>query len=138
MRTASTANSIGSARAMSRADTCFLASVHPTAGLDASHRGGRPGFVTSIDSQTLEFPDYSGNDMFQTLGNLTVDPAAALLFVDFTNRSTLQLSGHAAVRWDVRESPTGRAVLFTVRRVVEKQPRTPWSWPVLEYSPVNP
>ena len=68
------------------------------AGLDASHRGGRPGFVAVSNDGMLAFDDYSGNDMFQTLGNLTSNPAAAMLFVDFETAATLQLSGEAGRR----------------------------------------
>lgn len=80
------------------ADTFFIAtpavgevgnpvSGHQAAafGVDASHRGGAPGFVRVIDGRTFEFPDYSGNYLFKTLGNLMVDPRAALLFPDFEN-----------------------------------------------------
>lgn len=120
------------------ADTCFLATIHDRDGLDASHRGGRSGFITVLDERTVMFPDYNGNDMFQSLGNLTANPAAAMLFVNFDSGATLQLSGNAVVEWNVQGSPTGRAVRFTVDRVVEKRPREPWAWPVVEYSPVNP
>ena len=65
------------------ADTFFIASINPTSGADASHRGGNPGFVHVIGEDLLLFPDYTGNMMFQTLGNLTVDPRAGLLFNDF-------------------------------------------------------
>jgi uncharacterized protein len=121
-----------------KADTCFLASAHPVAGPDASHRGGRPGFITVVDDRTLQFDDYPGNDMFQTLGNITANPAAAILVVDFESGATLQMSGEAQVSWDESESLTGRIVRFTARDVVEKAPRVRWSWPVVEYSPVNP
>ena len=120
------------------ADTCFLGSIHPVAGPDASHRGGRPGFVELLDDRTLRFEDYPGNDMFQTLGNLTATPVAAMLFVDFDTGGTLQLAGEAEVLWDARPALTGRAVRFQMRTAVEKRPSTPWRWPVLEYSPVNP
>jgi predicted pyridoxine 5'-phosphate oxidase superfamily flavin-nucleotide-binding protein len=120
------------------ADTAFLASVHSDAGPDASHRGGRPGFIRVIDDRTIAFHDYPGNDMFQSLGNLTANPSAAMLFVDFTSGATLQLSGSAVVGWDAPDSPTGRSIVFTMRNVVEKHPATPWKWPVVEYSPVNP
>lgn len=123
---------------IAQADTCFLASLHPEAGPDASHRGGRPGFIELVDDRTLRFFDYDGNNMFQTLGNLTANTGAAMLFVDFDRGTTLQLSGEAVVEWDAASSPTGRAVRFTASVVVEKRPSTPWSWPVLEYSPVNP
>ena len=59
---------------IARADTAFVASGHPTRGVDASHRGGSPGFIRVEGTRTLCFPDYPGNSMFQTLGNLAVDP----------------------------------------------------------------
>jgi uncharacterized protein len=120
------------------ADTCFLASMHPVAGPDASHRGGRPGFVHVVDEQTLRFDDYDGNNMFQTLGNIVSHPAAAMLFVDFESGATLQLTGEAAIEWDAASAPTGRSVRFAIRAIVERRPAAPWSWPVVEYSPVNP
>ena len=57
------------------ADTFFIASAHPEGGADASHRGGRPGFVRVTGQRSLAFPDYPGNNMFNTLGNLTADQA---------------------------------------------------------------
>jgi uncharacterized protein len=46
------------------------------------------------------WPDYAGNNMFNSFGNLTIDPTAALLFVDFDSGRTLQLSGTASIEWD--------------------------------------
>ena len=86
----------------------------------------------------MRFEDYPGNDMFQTLGNLTANPAAAMLFVNFDSGATLQLAGEADVTWDGNPALTGRAVRFRARTVVEKRPCTPWRWPVLGYSPANP
>jgi uncharacterized protein len=123
---------------IARADTCFLGSVHPIAGPDASHRGGRPGFVEVLDECTLRFEDYPGNDMFQTLGNLTAHPLAAMLFVDFDTGAALQVAGEAEVLWNGNPSLTGRAVRFRLRHAIERRPTTSWQWPVLEYSPVNP
>ncbi len=79
------------------ADTFFLGTTHPARGTDASHRGGPAGFVRVEDDQTLWWPDYPGNNMFNSLGNLAVDPAAALLFIDFATGRTLHLSGRAAL-----------------------------------------
>src|SRR4030095_14952481 len=56
--------------AIERADTLFIASVHADAGADASHRGGQPGFVRGLGERRLVSPDYAGNNMFQTLGNI--------------------------------------------------------------------
>src|SRR5215472_8871938 len=84
-----------------RADTFFIASAHPERGADASHRGGRPGFAEVTNAgRALRFPDYSGNRMFQTLGNLTVDPRVGLLFLDWSTGAALQITGRAAIVWD--------------------------------------
>lgn len=83
---------------ISRADTFFIASAHPESGADASHRGGAPGFVHAEPTR-LTWPDYPGNNMFNTLGNLLVDPRCALLFVDFTTGATLRIEGRAKIDW---------------------------------------
>jgi len=100
------------------ADTFFLGTTHPTSGNDASHRGGRPGFVRTEDERTLWWPDYPGNNMFNSLGNLAADPTASLLFLDFRTGRSLQLSGRAELELVARGSwgddgGTGRVVRFT-------------------------
>jgi uncharacterized protein len=102
-------------RLVSEADTFVLGTTHPERGNDASHRGGPPGFVTVDKTRTrLTWPDFPGNQMFNSFGNLEVDPAAAMLFVDWTTGQTLHLSGTAAVDW----APSGRQAVFTVESVV--------------------
>jgi len=62
------------------ADTFFIATGYrgpgdsPTFGMDASHRGGERGFVRVLDETRLQFPDYAGNNHFNTIGNLVLDP----------------------------------------------------------------
>ena len=94
-------------------DTFFLGTTHPEYGNDTSHRGGPAGFVRA-DAHALSWPDFPGNNMFNSLGNLAVDPTAALLFVDFPTGRTLQLSGAAAVQW----LDDQRSVQFGVHDVV--------------------
>ena len=105
-----------------RSDTFLIGTTHPGRGADASHRGGPSGFVR-VENGRLWWPDYRGNNMFNTLGNLNLDPAAALLFPDFATGRTLHLSGRAALRWTSPGSPgddghTGRRVDFTPQRLV--------------------
>jgi predicted pyridoxine 5'-phosphate oxidase superfamily flavin-nucleotide-binding protein len=105
-----------------RADTFFLGTVHPDRGADTSHKGGLPGFVR-IERDELWWPDYAGNNMFNSLGNLAVNPEASLLFVDFATGRTLQLSGTAELRWVVPGSAgddgdTGRRVSFRPSAIV--------------------
>src|SRR5262245_27856094 len=56
------------------ADTFFIATHHPEGGADASHRGGHPGFVRVLSAHRLMWPDYAGNTMFQSLGNIAANP----------------------------------------------------------------
>jgi uncharacterized protein len=104
------------------ADTFFLGTTNPERGSDTSHRGGAPGFVR-IDGGRLWWPDYPGNNLFNSFGNLAVDPEASLLFFDFDTGRTLQLSGTAEVDWDAAGRPgddghTGRRAVFTLERLV--------------------
>ena len=125
-----------------RADTFFVASFHPETGADASHRGGRPGFVEVADEGTLLWPDYVGNKMFNTLGNISENPRAGLLFADFEGGDTLQLTGEARVVWDpesaARFAGAERLVEFRVEEAIEIADASPLRWRFLEYSPFNP
>lgn len=125
---------------ISSSDTFFIASTHPEGGTDASHRGGLPGFVRLVDENTLEFPDYPGNSMFNTLGNIAANPNAGLLFVDFEGGGTLQLSGRARILWEGEraDSTTGRVVRFEAEEVVEIKGAVPLCWRFEAYSPFNP
>ncbi|MFE2876222.1 pyridoxamine 5'-phosphate oxidase family protein [Streptomyces roseus] len=121
-------------RAVRAADTFFVATTAAD-GVDASHRGGMPGFVEVLSPVELAWPDYAGNAMFLTLGNLAADPRAGLLFPDWESGAVLQLSGSARTEY----GPDGsRSIRFRVESVVEglHPGRLRWSTP--EYSPANP
>jgi len=92
---------------MAAADTFFVATSSggrggEADGVDMSHRGGPPGFV-HLDGDVLTIPDYRGNRYFNTLGNLLLDPRAALLFVDWATGSVLHVQGLAEIIWDGEE-----------------------------------
>jgi predicted pyridoxine 5'-phosphate oxidase superfamily flavin-nucleotide-binding protein len=128
--------------AIERADTFFIASVHVGTGADASHRGGQPGFVKVLDERTLRIPDYLGNNMFQTLGNIAADSRVGLLFVDFDTGTTLQLTGRARILWEGEElarlKGALRALDVEIDATVEIAGQGPLGWRFLEYSPFNP
>lgn len=92
--------------AIRRADAFFVASRGPDGRLDLSHRGGAPGFVRIAGDGELRIPDYAGNSMFNTLGNLLRDPRAGLLFVDFERGELLQLSGTTRLELEERAPAT--------------------------------
>jgi hypothetical protein len=124
------------------ADTFFLATAHPTAGADVSHRGGRPGFVHVEAPDRIVWPDYQGNTMFMSLGNITANPRAGLLFVDFAAGDVLQVTGRATVDWSAerasRFAGAERVVELAVDEVVDRLGASPLRWQLVEPSPVNP
>jgi hypothetical protein len=76
-----------------------------------------------VDGDQVWWPDYPGNKLFNSFGNLAVNPEAALLFPDFGTGRALYLSGTAEVDWDAGGKPgddgrTGRRAVFTLRRLV--------------------
>jgi uncharacterized protein len=126
------------------ADTFYIATANAQHGADASHRGGRPGFIEVADNGSrLTWPDYQGNNMFMTLGNVTADPAAGLLFVDWDTGTTLQLSGRATIEWDdahrIAHWPRAKRLIdFDVEAVVQRPDAIPLRWELVEYSKVSP
>jgi len=124
------------------ADTFFIATFHPQTGADPSHRGGMPGFVEVVSDSLLRFPDYSGNNMFNTIGNITANPPTGLLFLDFETGRTLQMTGRAEIIWDETEkqkfNDAERIVSFKIEEVVEIQEALPLRWDFQDYSPFSP
>jgi predicted pyridoxine 5'-phosphate oxidase superfamily flavin-nucleotide-binding protein len=125
------------------ADTLFVASKHPSRGVDASHRGGNPGFIRIVNSTRLRIPDYAGNGMFNTLGNFAVNPRAGLVLPDFESGRTLQLTGRSEILWDVDEQHnetggTGRYWDFEIDSWIQIENSLPGSSEFLDYSPHNP
>lgn len=120
------------------ADTFFIATGlrgeagDVTMGMDASHRGGPPGFVEVADACTLVIPDYAGNNHFNTIGNLVVDPRAGLLFVDFEKGGLLQLTGRAEIDWDSKEVDrfpgARRLIRFSIEEVIWLEAALPLRW----------
>ena len=127
------------------ADTFFIATAYldnaddVTHGIDVSHRGGSPGFVR-IDGDTLTVPDFSGNCIFNTFGNIELNPRAGLLFIDFAQGNLLYLIGQAEVIWDghpeiARYPGAERLFKFYLDRGVYVEGSLPLSWSVSEQSP---
>jgi predicted pyridoxine 5'-phosphate oxidase superfamily flavin-nucleotide-binding protein len=121
----------GQGSRIARADTFFIASVHPEGGADASHRGGRPGFVRVLGEDRLAFEDYPGNGMFNTLGNLVAYPRAGLLFLDFGTGDVLQLTGRARV-------DAGFTTVFQIDEARQTRGASPLRYRLTEMSPSNP
>ncbi|MFL0242124.1 pyridoxamine 5'-phosphate oxidase family protein [Mycobacterium sp. SMC-18] len=122
-------------RVVARTDTFFIGSADPDGNADASHRGGNPGFLQVLSPNRLRWPDYRGNSMFMTLGNISANPRAGLLIPDWQTGTTLQLTGTAEIIWD--DGPQC-SVEFTVDEVIELTDVSPLRWGQAELSPANP
>ena len=123
-------------------DTFFIATAHPQQGADISHRGGLPGVLQVVNANQLLFPDFKGNNMFQSFGNIAVNPQVGLLILDFDQGHTLQLTGKAKLLWDApRQQPFNgaqRLVSFTIEQVRMIRHACPLQWKFGEFSPVIP
>ncbi|NJN58481.1 MAG: hypothetical protein HC879_13765 [Leptolyngbyaceae cyanobacterium SL_5_9] len=118
------------------ADTFFIATAYQAesasaaSGVDVSHRGGRPGFIRIDDEKTLTIPDFSGNNHFNTFGNLELNPQAGLLFIDFDRGNLLYLTGAAQVIWEGVEISTFPGAERLLRFQLEKGSRVEGSLPL--------
>jgi len=127
------------------ADTFFVGSKSNDNRLDASHRGGNSGFIEFITDGSLKIPDYTGNNMYNTLGNIMINPSSALLFIDFEKGRTLQISGKGSLLFDQHSSTdqektthTGRYWLFKPEKWIQINQHHQVIWEYADASPFNP
>ena len=98
----------------------FLATADAEGQPDCSYKGGMPGFVRVIDEHTLAFPDYDGNGMFRSMGNILVNPHVGLLFIDFEYPNRMRVSGTATVSADDPLLPYYQGAQLIVRVRAER------------------
>jgi predicted pyridoxine 5'-phosphate oxidase superfamily flavin-nucleotide-binding protein len=93
----------------------FLATADGDGRPDCSYKGGGPGFVRVLAPDLLAFPDYDGNGMFKSLGNLAVNPHVGLLFLGVGEApKRLRVNGRAALSFDdplIAEIPGAQALV---------------------------
>ncbi len=80
-----------------RMDMFFLASVDDRGRVNNSYKGGEPGFVRVIDDRTIAFPNYDGNGMYLSMGNVSANGQVGLLFIDFEHQRRIRFNGVAAI-----------------------------------------
>ena len=130
---------------ISSADTFFLGSKSLEGKMDASHRGGNPGFVELLEQDILRIPDYPGNSMYNSLGNLFENPQAGLLFIDFEQGKSLQLTGKVSLEMDQHSAEdleksggSGRFWTFQIEKWIETKNHHKIDWELVDFSPYNP
>jgi hypothetical protein len=81
-------------------DMFFLATTDEDGQPSCSYKGGEAGFVRVVDPVTLVFPNYDGNGMYLSMGNIAQHPRVGMLFIDFERQRRLRLSGAASISSD--------------------------------------
>lgn len=83
-------------------DMCFLATVDANGQPTCSYKGGAPGFITVVNERTLAMPNYDGNGMYLSMGNIDETHRVGFLFIDFARQARMRVEGTAEL---VREHP---------------------------------
>lgn len=120
----------------------FIATADADGHPDCSYKGGLPGFVRVLDDRTLAIPDYDGNGMYRSWGNVLVNPHIGLLFLDFENPKRLRVNGTAQVSEDdpLRTEYPGSVfiVRVTATRIFPNCPRYIHKMQLVDYSVYAP
>ena len=118
----------------------FLATADAQGRPDSSFKGGPPGFVRVTGPAELAFPDYDGNGMFKSLGNLEVNPAVGLLFINLHGQPRrLRVNGTAKVlRDDPLLAATVGAQLIVRVEALAIFPNCPRYIPKMQMSEASP
>jgi predicted pyridoxine 5'-phosphate oxidase superfamily flavin-nucleotide-binding protein len=80
-----------------RMDMFFIATVDEQGHANCSYKGGEPGFIRVVDERTIAFPNYDGNGMYLSMGNILKTNQVGLLFIDFERRHRMRLNGEATI-----------------------------------------
>ena len=81
-------------------DMFFIATVDEQGHANCSYKGGEPGFVRVVDDHTIAFPNYDGNGMYLSMGNVLKTKQVGILFIDFENQHRMRLNGEATISYD--------------------------------------
>ncbi|HEV8396388.1 MAG TPA: pyridoxamine 5'-phosphate oxidase family protein [Vicinamibacterales bacterium] len=127
---------------LERLDMFFLATVDATGQPTCSYKGGDPGFVTIVDDETLAFPNYDGNGMYLSMGNVDATQRVGLLFIDLENQRRMRVDGTAELRHDDPLLARYPSAQFVVRvhaeRIYPNCPRYIHKYQLVERSPFVP
>jgi hypothetical protein len=100
-------------------DMFFLSTVDPSGQPSVSYKGGDPGFVRVVDPETIAWPNYDGNGMYLSMGNIDATHKVGLLFIDFDRPNRVRVHGTASLHYDDPLRSDWPEAQFVVRLHVE-------------------
>jgi predicted pyridoxine 5'-phosphate oxidase superfamily flavin-nucleotide-binding protein len=117
---------------IARQEMVFVATADGRGHADCSFRAGPPGFVRVLDERTLAYPEYRGNGVLASLGNLTENDHVGMLFVDFTvGKIGLHVNGSARIVENDELARSPRAVGVLLDDLSETGGRRPERWVIV-------
>jgi len=127
---------------VARLDLFFLATVNSKGEPSCSYKGGDPGFVRALDAKTLVFPNYDGNGMYLSMGNVAANHKVGMLFIDLESPKRLRVNGSARLEPAAFVTPAYPeaqfVVVVTVAEVFPNCPRYIHKFAQLERSKFVP
>ena len=125
-----------------RLPMCFVATADANGHPDCSYKGGLPGFVRIVGERTLCIPDYDGNGMYRSWGNVLANPHVGILFVDFESQKRIRVNGVAEIDHDDPMIAEITGAVFIVRvtatRIFPNCPRYLHKMKLVEHSVYAP
>jgi predicted pyridoxine 5'-phosphate oxidase superfamily flavin-nucleotide-binding protein len=127
---------------MQACDMFFLATSDGEGNLNCSYKGGDPGFVRVIDNHTIAFPNYDGNGMYLSMGNLLKHPNIGILFISFEEQHRMRYNGVASIDEDdplLAEYPGAQFIVrVRAKRIFPNCPRYIHKYQLVERSKYVP
>lgn len=134
-------------RLIEKSDLFFVASANKDQDMDVNHRGGPAGFLRVVPGSAskpakLVWPEYSGNRLYQTLGNLIAHPHCGMVIPDFETGDVVYITGQTEVLVGPKAAAlitrSNLAVAVTVKRAIFIRRGLSFTARSLEPSPYNP
>lgn len=134
---------------IANADMFFIASKFGDRSMDTNIRGGAPGFMRVLRNENIDnggvslvYPEYSGNRLYQTLGNLYQNPEAGLVIPDFETGNVLYITGKATILVGEKAGSVMPRIKLAVRIDVQEgrfvRNGLPFRGTRIDFSPYNP
>nr|WP_263324478.1 pyridoxamine 5'-phosphate oxidase family protein [Neobacillus sp. Marseille-Q6967] len=117
---------------IARQDMVYISTADTGGNCDASFRAGSPGFIRVLDEKTLMYPEYMGNGVMASLGNILENPHIGLLFIDFfEDQIGLHVNGKASIM-ENGELSTLNLTEKMMNEILESEGNRPKRWVLIK------
>jgi uncharacterized protein len=118
---------------IARQEMAFIATADAAGRCDCSFRAGTQGFVQALDDKTLAYPEYRGNGVLASVGNILENPQIGMIFLDYFQSTVgLHVNGKARVLSVDNKAALPRILARLVDATQIKEGRRPEAWIVVE------